>query len=184
MMTHSLLQKNNKHDRVAGFAMLFTVLIVSIILTIALGISSVSYKQTLLSGMVRDSQIAFYQADSGAECARSNESIIYNDGDSYSAPRTITCPVATIDVASGSVRVSSHDFNLVNETSVVYPKTASQDYFAYEDKAALDPQYAAPCFVMVIDKSNIAGPIIRSYGYNTCNPNSPRRLERAIQVSY
>jgi len=57
-----------KLQRSGGFAMLFTVLVVSIMLAIGLGISDITYKQTLLSSLANDSQLAFYQADSGVEC--------------------------------------------------------------------------------------------------------------------
>jgi hypothetical protein len=52
-----------------GFVILFTVLIASITLTIALGIASVSYREVLLSATSKDAQYSFFAADTGAECA-------------------------------------------------------------------------------------------------------------------
>lgn len=54
---------------IKGFSLLFTVLIISIILSLSLGIGSIVLNQIKLSGTGRESQIAFYAADAGIECA-------------------------------------------------------------------------------------------------------------------
>ena len=52
-----------------GFVILFTVLVASIILAIALGVASVSYRELLLSSTAKDAEFSFFSADTGAECA-------------------------------------------------------------------------------------------------------------------
>lgn len=52
-----------------GFALLFSVLIASIMLSIALAIFNIVYKELILSSAVKNSQFAFYAADAGLECA-------------------------------------------------------------------------------------------------------------------
>jgi hypothetical protein len=52
-----------------GFALLYAVLVVSIVLTISLSLFNITYKQILLSSVVRESQVAFYAADSALRCA-------------------------------------------------------------------------------------------------------------------
>ena len=44
-----------------GFALLITVVVVSLILSISLGISNLTFKQTILSNLAKDSQISFYE---------------------------------------------------------------------------------------------------------------------------
>lgn len=61
---HTHTAKNQK-----GFVILFTVLIASIVLAIALGIASISFREVLLSSTARDGEYAFFAADTGAECA-------------------------------------------------------------------------------------------------------------------
>jgi len=51
-----------------GFVILFAVIITSIVLLVSIGISSVIYKETLLSSSSRDGGYAFFAADSGLEC--------------------------------------------------------------------------------------------------------------------
>jgi hypothetical protein len=59
------MQKNYKK----GIALFIAVVAVSALLLIAVAISDIAYKEQILSYAGRDSKIAFYAADSGAECA-------------------------------------------------------------------------------------------------------------------
>jgi hypothetical protein len=52
-----------------GYVILFTVLVASIVLAIALGISSVAYREVTFNIEARDSHYALFAADSAAECA-------------------------------------------------------------------------------------------------------------------
>lgn len=53
-----------------GFVILFAVLLVSITLTISLSLFNITFKQLILSSVARDSQFAYFAADSGMDCAR------------------------------------------------------------------------------------------------------------------
>lgn len=59
----------NKYFNSKGFALLFSIVVSSIILFITLGISSVASKQSLISTSVKNSDTALFAADSGIECA-------------------------------------------------------------------------------------------------------------------
>ncbi len=61
-----MLRQNHQQ----GVAILFSVLLVSIVLTISLSLMNITYKQILLSLLARDSQLAFYTASSAAECTQ------------------------------------------------------------------------------------------------------------------
>lgn len=52
-----------------GFVMAFSLLLSSIVLALAFGIFNLLLKQINLTSSARDSQIAFYAADAGMECA-------------------------------------------------------------------------------------------------------------------
>lgn len=66
-MTIQKIQKKYLNNK--GFALLFSIVVSSIILFITLGISSVASKQSLISTSVRNSDTALFAADSGIECA-------------------------------------------------------------------------------------------------------------------
>src|SRR3989339_1147967 len=51
-----------------GFTILLSVLVVSIVLSAGLGIFGVMTRELKLSGIGRESQLAFYAADAGIEC--------------------------------------------------------------------------------------------------------------------
>src|SRR5690606_15727798 len=52
-----------------GFVALFTVLLTSVILAMAIGIASISLKEIVLSSAASEGSLAFFAADSGIECA-------------------------------------------------------------------------------------------------------------------
>ena len=58
---------NIKNKR--GFAILFAVLLASFLITLGISIFSISLKEIQITTSVRDSQIAYYIADSARECA-------------------------------------------------------------------------------------------------------------------
>lgn len=63
------MQKKYKNKENKGFALLFSIVISSIILAITLGISNIAYKQSLLSISAKNANTALFAADTGIECA-------------------------------------------------------------------------------------------------------------------
>lgn len=53
----------------AGFAVLFSVMLASFLITLGISIFSISLKEIQITTSVRDSQVAYYAADSARECA-------------------------------------------------------------------------------------------------------------------
>jgi len=96
-----------------GFTLLLAALIASIVLALGTSIFRLAQKELILSSIGRDSQFAFYAADTGAECA------LYWDvryqSFPTSTPRTaeITCDAqakTTAFTTSGSDIISSFQF--------------------------------------------------------------------------
>lgn len=54
----------------SGFALLMTLIVVGVVLSVGLAILELSIKQVRLSAMAKDSEIAFHAANAGMECAR------------------------------------------------------------------------------------------------------------------
>ena len=61
--------KKQKNDTRTGFAVLFAVLLASFLITLGISIFSISLKEIQIATASRDSQIAYYIADSARECA-------------------------------------------------------------------------------------------------------------------
>jgi hypothetical protein len=62
----------NKHTQPqqAGFALLITIIVVGVILSVGLSVLDLSIKQVRLSSNAAASEISFHAANAGAECAR------------------------------------------------------------------------------------------------------------------
>lgn len=146
-----------------GFALLYSVIVITLILTIAISISNISYKQSILSSLAKDSQIAFYQADAGAECAMYWDAAanLFPIGTTVaSAPDTLQCGDAVMHLV---------------------PDQSADDYFLYEESS---PAANEPCFTFIVDKvSDPAVSSVEARGHNVCAAG-PRQVERAINVRY
>lgn len=167
--------KNNKKS---GYAIMFTVVLVSIISLIGIGLSNITYKQLLLSSGAKDSQIAFYMSDMATECAlyadngpnridqTSNPLVSFDcgidaDGNSY------TLNVNFVDDGEGSYTMSP--IGLENSLKPCF-RTTTNKVSKTEEVDGEDIFYTQT--------------IIRASGYNICDQSNPRTVERTIEVTY
>ena len=147
-----------------GFAMLFTVLIVTLILSIALGISNVTLKQTILSSLARDSQIAFYQADTAVECG------MYYD-------TNLSFPEGTGPSNIGGPFFCGNDRFEINVSQ------SDVNYLVFNQVPA---SQSDRCSTIIFDKKTKLATneaIVQGLGYNTC-ATTTRQVQRALQVTY
>ncbi len=138
-----------------GFTLLLSLLIVSVLLSISLGISEIVLKETVISGFGRDSLKAFFAADSGVECVLYWD-IKQNAFATTSTSSTITCAgsTATFNPSSGhssfTVNFSNGAFSQVEVDKITnYPLTA-----------------------------------ITAYGRSSGTLTDTRRVERGLKVTY
>lgn len=161
-MKNLFLQLKSKTK--AGFAMLFTVLIVSIMLAIALGISDLTFKQTILSSLANDSQLAFYQADSGVECG-----MYWDTLGNKQFPRDTSVAEATPQITCGD--------NTLSKDAV----DSSLNYLVYKENVSDSNQ---PCFSVTFDKaSDPVKDTVSSEGFSTCAATA-EQVERGLSVTY
>lgn len=73
---------NNHYQQ--GVAILFAILLVSIVLTVSLTLFNITFRQLILSSLARESQFAFYASDSARNCARYYDSLTDSGGLSVS----------------------------------------------------------------------------------------------------
>ena len=160
----------NKRKKVVGpngFAMLFTVLIVSVILAISLGVSGLAYKQSVLSSTARISSIAFAQADRGAECGQYVETKLAQGG-TLVLPPSVDCGGVTLAVAGGGTGYT-----------LTPPSVGAAD----------------PCFIVEVsytpgptptpgNPTPSPGVTIISNGYSSCDLSSLRTVERTLEVKF
>lgn len=171
-----------------GFAMLFAVLVSSVLLSIGVSIFNLTLKELVLSSSGRESQFAFYAADTGIECAlywdfkATPPSTMFatsaasvgtwrNDMIDAQAPTCVgvdmTSSFKTPTQTSGSNAVTRFELTIPNE----FPVGVQSPY----------------CAIVTVTKT-VAGfvsTVIESRGYNTaCDSTDQNRIERALKVSY
>ena len=152
-----------------GFTLLLAALVSSITLAIGVSIFEITQKQVILSSLSRDSQYAFYTADTGAECA------LYWDvkKSAFSTSTPIT-PINCASNADGTPGVIN-----VGHTE---PLTSSPVIFTFEF------QPGGRCARVSVKKSNTdPRTIIHADGYNTdCASiaTNPRALQRSVEIKY
>ncbi len=152
------------NTREKGFTLFVAIAVMGTLLLIATGIVATAYRQGLISSAGKDSQMAFYAADSGMECA------LYWDianpaGQSAFATSTGTSIACNKDAAN-----SSNQW-VVGGSSV---STISSISF-------LPDPY---CATVTVTKNVDGTTLIEARGYNTCSVTSPRRVERAVRARY
>ncbi len=147
-----------------GFTLLLSVLVSSIILSIGIAIFNITFKEIKLSSAGRESQFAFYAADSGAECALFHER------------KNNVFATSTISNFNISCNAEEHEVTVINDPiGGVYTRTFSMEL-----------ESNRYCSNVTVTK--LVGPpfrtTIESRGTNTCNVSDGRRVERAIEVSF
>lgn len=154
------IKKNKK-----GIALLFVIMLSSILLVVALSISNIATKEAVFSISARNANDAFYAADTGAECALGND----KSGSSafYENSQEVICLGSTITFTSSTSTewkftlsgIGSSNASCAVVTVTKNPDLSTEDIYT----------------------------IIKSKGYNktgaNCTPNAIS-VERELEVSY
>lgn len=183
-----------------GFTILVAVVTAGILLIIAMSIGGIALKEQVLSTANKESQVAFYAADTGMECALYLDSKIGifapdSDGNHPTVPPAGMCNGLSIDTVNDPLK-----------RTVIGPAAPSpnvgnvQAKYSYSFKVSGIPvgpigNEVTTCAIVTItkntndtndtDKPDSARTYtdIYSYGYNTCDA-SLNRLERGIEGHY
>lgn len=151
-------------SRSRGFTLLFAVLVSGLLFSIGIAIANLALKEIVLSSAGKESETAFYAADTGTECA------LYFDIQRKKFPT----------VAGGepsSFRCAGND---ITAGSVVAISGGAKTSFTV-------PLSGASCAKVDVYKyiSQTPGTVIESRGRNDCGSgDNPSRVERALRVWY
>ena len=169
-------QKIDKRgQKQAGFAMLFAVLVSSVLLSIGLSIFNLTVKELVLSSSGRESQFSFYAADTGVECAlywdfKGTNIFATSSNSRIPSPANPDCVGVPINI----------------NPSISGPSSATTQFTL--NIPNVNPEY---CAIVTVTKLSSQPPIINtvidSRGYNTPCPidtPNPNRVERALKVTY
>jgi hypothetical protein len=142
-----------------GFAILFTVLLSAIVLSIAIGISEVAYQEAVLSASAREGNIAFFAADTGADCA-----LYWDRSDKQAFDPTDPDGIGSFSCAGNTFGVGTTSFSLnLNNSSNCAAVTVTKNAGLTQIESL---GYNVPC------------------AQANSNPPPPRIVQRAIRVTY
>ncbi len=149
-----------------GFTLLIAVVLTSVLLSVGLALLDISYKQIMLSSTARQSQYAFYAADSAIECAlfwdQKRNAFQYG-----ASPTPIRCANTQITVTSTTTsgyKESGFYTPCINNTQ------AKVTVYKYQAGGS--------------DTCNGGTTCIYADGFNSCNVSDARRIERGLKVFY
>ncbi len=175
MYINNIKRKNSVLKSKSGFAMLFAVLLASFLITLGVSIFSVSLKEIQMATAVRDSQVAYYAADSARECA------LYWDVKAGAFPACLNSECSneptTIQPTCNGIVTDGLQFFKDNYTYSTYYK----DFFKFIANSSTSP-IADISITKTFDPDNkIIKTTISAFGHNTSILG--RRVERGIQTT-
>ncbi len=146
-----------------GFTLLIAVILSTVVLTVGIALLDVAYKQVILASTAKESQAAFYNADSALECALYYDQ--KSDAFNFLTPAlssTLVCsstPVVNyaLDATNPAVHITT--FALPCSSGGVY---ASSTIYKYSSGATS----------------------LYADGFNDCNASNPRRVDRGLKAVY
>ena len=174
MLFYSQQQKERSPLYDKGFTLLFAVLASSLLLAVGLAIFNVALKEAILSSAAKDSQLAFYAADTGVECA------LYWDLQA-DPPGSAFDPAAV----GSSITCAGTRIKTGTQTVPTDPPQPSQIGGALTSIFFLDFSPSSDtCAIVSVDKTKLPLTTLESRGFTMCQTGSTRRVEREIRVTY
>ena len=149
----------------SGFVLLFAVTLSAILLSVALGVLNIAFKEVKFSTSAKDTNDAFFAADTGIECAE------YNDK-STSSIFTTSSPSTQYIICLGN-----------NNVQVTGPSPVWKFIISGLGSSGKG------CAIVTVDKTQQTVTTVTSDGYNnggssnTCSPTS-NTVQREVQSTY
>lgn len=176
-MRNFKLQLNKNKQK--GFVLLFAVVLTSIILSIALGLADVSFKELRFGSSARDTGESFFASDTGIECAlfydlKGAETELGDSVSPFGYDGSLG-ELSTLQCAGQVFQLNEGNFSLEG------PWTFTLTGLGLRENA---------CAIVLVDKTTIENTTrIVSKGYNAkkelnCTGDLPNTTEREIELRY
>ena len=197
-------RKNNNRNQ-DGFTILVAVVTASILLIIAMSIGGIALKEQILSASGKESQVAFFAADTGMECVLywdQQQGVFVPDVNGNAPSTFIQTPICNgaavqesnavaVHIGQNSNDWAEYTYNLklrnINAGSgatacaeMTITKDTNDPSYNNDDT---NPNHLNPPPPSVLSEIARTHTIINSYGYNTCTA-SLDRVERGILANY
>lgn len=160
-MNHTTSYKHMHSSR--GVTLFVSIVIAGTLLLVSMGIINVAVRQAFLTSAGRESQYAFYAADTGIECA------LYWDVKNSTGVSAFSTTTGTSIRCNRDANNPSNEFVVGGSSVSTFTMTFLPDPY---------------CARVTVTKSADGSTKVESLGYNTCNSSNPRRVERAVRATY
>jgi hypothetical protein len=193
-----MIKKNISYNNKRGISLVIAVLIGFTSILIGFAVANLALKEVILSGSVRDSEIAFYAANSGIECGLFEDlrSLAFDPEDIPIGP--LNCNNQSVAITFNVLLSDGSDPFCIGDFDDRGQQHISLGCWELTtDNISLEEgNNDAPCFNLRVVKEKFStddglGGVftyfttaLESRGHNTCNVNTTRRLERAIRALY
>jgi hypothetical protein len=159
----------------AGFTLLIAALVSSIVLALGTSIYEIATKQVALSSIGRDSQFAFYAADTAAECA-----LYWDFRFSYFATTTppgVPDPTCDGQSLGATGRSGTYPYTMTSQQINVFSDTTQGGGYCVQVAVtkSLDPTTQAVRTVVHADGYNVSCTSIAT---------APQALQRSVELHY
>jgi hypothetical protein len=141
-----------------GFTLFIAMIVMATLLLVSSTIAALAVRGSFIYSTARESQKAFYAADSGMECA------LFWD---------VKSPSGLSAFATSTVT------DITCNNNAPYP-VGGTDQSEFEISLTPSPL----CAKVIVTKLANGSTIIESSGYNTCDSSSPRRVQRSVRATY
>ncbi len=167
-----------KTKKQKGFTLLVAIVTTTLLFIVSFAIVDLALKLLVLAYSSQESQYAFYNAETGVECAiywdlKNTTGISAFDVDT---PSTISCNNQTIQTGD-SLPTPPGGSALVGGGGAGNP----QSVFVINN---LQPKGCVVVFVTKYVAPSAYETKIDSYGYNSCSSGAIRRFERGVTITY
>ena len=174
-MSMRTIFKKKREERSRGFTLLLAALIASIVLALGTSIFEIAQKEVTLSSIGRDSQFAFYAADTAAECA-----LYWDFRFSYfatSTPSNAQNPTCDGQPLNATGRAGTYPYTMTSAQMNFFQDTSTTGGYCTQVSVtkSIDPTTSA------------IRTVIHADGYNLSCANilvSPRALQRSVELHY
>jgi hypothetical protein len=164
-----LKNKNfKKNNQKKGVALLFSILLSSVLFTVATGIIKIALEEVKFNAPLRDAGEAFFAADIGVECAMYNDTVNAFKADG-TAPGSINCVFQQSISITGNNPWTFAIGGLGNSGNACAQVTIEKTFDGNDPPNLLNTK--------IISRGHTNGDL-------NCNPSSFNRAERVIEVNY
>ena len=163
------MNRNNCIRANRGFTLLIAIILSTVALVVGLALADVAYKQVVLSSTARNSQIAFYRADSAIECALywDQQFAAFNVGNLFDQ-NTMECEGRDV-VGYAEAGIPGGGLRTTFDVSCLSGGRSATVTVYKEESGECSPGKKS---------------CIYASGFNVCNSTDPNRFERGLKVRY